>query len=326
MSAYFDRLIRQSGLQVGETLPVLHSLHSRPPSPTPGGRGTHSPTGTEPDAEPGLESFTIHEETVDASAPRTPAPDGIQPTAPAWTPSRPSEHRIGPVLPAIDPSRIPNAADAGPSDTAAARAGIAVTRIESAGPAESNLAEVVPSKDGSGESSLGASDSSTPGITSAANGIPPELLESVMRWIASATSPERVSKPAGEPSPERPASSLETPPLPAAADMAAHPDPLPWSGVPDRLITMTEEVLAAPAEAVPPPSPRSPRPDPQPAAPGPVHVSIGSILVRVDAPPASPVSVGPPARPSSPRPAPPIPARSGGGGSRRLRRHYLVPH
>jgi hypothetical protein len=328
LNPYFDRLIRQSGIQVGES-PATAPSPSPSPSLSSSPDGMHGPSavGSELGANSGWESFTLHEEVVDASAPTPPSPPGIPSVKPAQTPSRPSENRFELLPTHIAPSPNPNITDTVLSDSMAAVSGIKGSPSTDAVPSERHPAEGVPPKDGSEGTSLSSAPSGAQDLTPAANGVPPEVLESVRRWIASVTSPEPVPVPANEPHLNPPASGPESPPLPPTdAGPLANPDPLPIGGVADRLITMAEEVLASPEKTVPVPPQATPRTVPQPAMPEPVHVSIGSILVRLDAPPAAPVPLSPPPRASSPSPTPSAASTSGGGGSRRLRRHYLVPH
>lgn len=187
---------------------------------------------------------------------------------------------------------------------------------------------------------------------------PPEqpataVLQAVMRWIAAGPSADRAVGLLPQPAPTSTASPGEatraTAGLPHLADpatttaapalspaAAAHAESRKEEIVPSRVIEIGTMASAQPLRAVarqqPAESPaaRPPRTVPETASrparpePPPVHVSIGAIEVRVEAPP---VTAPKPARVvRAPEPARPAAPAARPSTFSRLRRHYIIPH
>lgn len=312
MNGYFQRLISQSGLRVQTALLA-------PQLPTP----------VEPSARPfGASSAAadiqeVHHERLAGPDGNAPQITGV-PTPPSFRQPSPMPRSSEPDAPAARVETIPASENLSPGPSAEivlkenviAIAPRSVPAPSSAGklPSTSEKSTAVPS------SSPRQLEQAVP------DGIPPEVMQEVMRWIA-AGQPKT-----GEPSAKTSAPSPAHPPASPAApqsSLAASRENIPTAPtpIPERVIEIVEEHFHSrptPAPSAKPATAAAHRP--LPAAPTaeegqaqPVQVSIGSIHVRVDAPTPAPHR---PARPEPAQPAPP----SRPASSTKLRRHYLLPH
>jgi hypothetical protein len=304
MSAYFQRLIQQSGLRVQEPLAAPAST---------AGVGAPSPAAGLASASDLLE---IHEErTVEAT-----------PAAP--TPASPRALPPLPVVSATTQPAGPFAANATPPSSAPAEIVIG-QRIEAS--STSVVPVAAPPQTPAPLPPAPRSEPAPPVVPPAEkfvpqDGVPAEVMQAIMRWIAAgqsgtATPPE---KPAATEPREAAAVVVPTPPASSAENR-----PTAAPAIPERVIEIVEEHFAptppppalALAASVPPSHPVRPAAPPAFTPAEPVHVSIGSINVRIEAPPSAPVPIRPPR-------AEPAPASAPGRTSHfsKLRRYYLLPH
>ena len=308
MSAYFQRLLNQSGVQFppasGPVAPVQPSaLFARPPQgtsiasdlievhheqearPAP----PSSPSRTPPESVP-FSSRQPAPQNAELPAPSTPAP--------SFSPD-PQHERI--VIHETN-TRIEETVAVGPF------------------PFPANLPPLVSAP----------SETSSPAVVAVANPaapppsgpeLPAEIMQAVMKWIAAGSSSGNQTAQLGR---EPPSPTAKAPAPSSVAPTPARPVAPQPSNIPDRMIHIVEKhfeeatALNRSAAAAP-----FAQPAPTFVSPpeSPVRVSIGSIHVRVDAPAPAPVRFVRPAAP--PPPAAPLPRSS---GISQLRRHYIIPH
>ena len=154
-------------------------------------------------------------------------------------------------------------------------------------------------------------------------GLPPDVFQAVMKWIAAGSTPAPDQTAAAKITESAP-STLSAPTALTVPVSPAAPESVPAT-IPDRVIQIAEEHIHLEASPTPP-AVANAEPHRRAAVPSesPVRVSIGTIQVRIESP-ATPAPA--PVRPGRPlasaRPAGPAVRAS---GFSQLRRHYLSPH
>ena len=312
MNGYFQRLISQSGLRVQTAL--LAPQVQTPAEPAARSSSASSaaadiqevhheriagPGGNAPQLTEVPTSSSFHQPSL---MPRTSAPD--EPAARVET------------IPATDPSSPGTSAGIVIKENVVAIAPRSVPAPSSAGKLPSTP-----------EQSAAAPSSSSRKLEQAVpDGISPEVMQEVMRWIAAGQ--PKTGEPSAKTSAASPARLPASPAVPQSSPAASRENiptaPIP---IPERVIEIVEEhfpalpTTAPSAKFAPAAAHRSlsAAPPAEESTARPVQVSIGSIHVRVDAPTPAPH------RPARPEPAPLAPAARP-VSSTKLRRHYLLPH
>jgi hypothetical protein len=186
--------------------------------------------------------------------------------------------------------------------------------IKDAAPAPPRVS--VPARD-----AVPAPKSVGPAQPSIAAELPAEIMDAVMKWIAAGSAPTTQPVEAAR---KTDASVSEVSSVSAATNAPSQSAVVREPAkIPERVIELVEshfETAPAPVRPVPPASQPS-RPAPEFTSPpeSPVHVSIGSIQVRIDAPAPAPLRA---ARAATPAPT----AAPRSRGISQLRRHYIIPH
>lgn len=316
MSAYFQRLISQSGLRVQTAptaippqTPVSPSAPAAPESPAVADiQEMHQEriAGGRDDAQPSTEA-SISPSLHDCQTPLQP-PARYVPAAPVSRDKKKS--------PADTPLR-------GPSTDIVIKENVIAIASNSPSAHSATHSPSTPAKS-TADSSL-SSRQLEQGVQ---EGIPAEALQEVMRWIAAAQpKPGETATEASAPSPLRQSANPAAP----KSLLAPSPENIPGTPpqIPERVIEIVEEHFDSPPAFAPsakPPTVAQVSNQSLPSSLGPeenreqsVQVSIGSIHVRVDAP------VPAPSRPARPEPARvAMPNRS--TSATKLRRHYVLPH
>ena len=301
MNGYFQRLIDQSGLVA-------------PPSAPPAA----APAAATPDVTgAGADVVELHDERI---APAPPSPQAHPP------PSAPAPRSASPAAATPEPIPLIPPADRTPENILPVADFVVTPPPSGEPPVTRPSAAPTPVTPVIGDSPF------PPEI--AQSQLPPEILQAIMKWIAAGPSPS--DAPAGAsppPPPEAFAEASVAPPAPAAP-FAPPSTPAPAT-IPERVIQIVEEHVALDAAPLAPPPASVPvlahgdeRPPPGASrAESPVRVSIGSIQVHVEAPPAASPPAPPAARTVRAAGAVPTPAFSPRStGLSRLRRYYIIPH
>lgn len=310
MSAYFQRLLRQSGVQLSASAPVVSTL----PLPTLSPLATTAPLAGD--------VVEVHEERLPApSSPSHPSTSSsatlpFSSSAPQGNIAPPSPARVRPTSSASEVRAEQIVIQK--TDTVETES-ISLTR-----PAPASKPLTVSTPPSASSTRAGGEVAPTPAASPISPELPAEIMQAVMKWIAAGSTPGAPASANARESAER----TEKASAPAPASPAVAPTPREAPKIPERVIQIVEEHFD---DAAPSPRPASAAPavassGPPPAAfvsppESPVHVSIGSIQVRVEAPAPPPARVVRPASPA--RPAAPAPRNN---GLSQLRRHYIIPH
>lgn len=310
MSAYFQRLLRQSGVQLSASAPAVSTL----PLPTLSPLASTAPLSGD--------VVEVHEEQL-------PAPSGpAHPSAPSsatlpFSSSAPQANVAPPAPAQVRPTSSASEVRAEQvviqkTDTVETES-ISLTRPT---PASKPLTVSTPLSASS--TRAGGEVAPTPAASPISPELPAEIMQAVMKWIAAGSAPGTPAPAGARESAERKESAAA--PLPATPPAAPTPREAPK--IPERVIQIVEEHFD---DAVPSPRPAPAAPAAASSAPqpptfvsppeSPIHVSIGSIQVRVDAPAPPSTRVVRPAAPA--RSAAPAPRSN---GLSQLRRHYIIPH
>ena len=318
MSAYFQRLIAQSGLHIRQS-PL------EPPSVVDLSVQLEVPS-VEP--LPSVELIEVHEERLSETlpAPGQAATHTTTASSAASAPPRDSYPTPSPIPPAIRETRRL-------SDSPAIRE--AATSIEETvmlastrqSPTPTPSVAIHPAQATSFAPDTRATRSARP----PPEALPADVMQAVMNWIAAGETPppnKAESSPPVSVSPAALSSSEVKSISPSATPPSRSQAPVE---ITERVMRTLEERLESP----PPPEPEAVSAAPEaapdtderapsmrPPADAPVRVSIGSIHLRVEAPAPEPA----PARTvHPPGPARPVSSFRANGFSK-LRRHYILPH
>jgi hypothetical protein len=322
MSAYFERLVSQSGLRVQPSAPP--SAQTEKAAASEAGRRSSEPTLE----SAGADQMEIHEEWLhDAPSPASSR------ARPPGTTSRPSTREAEVLaekdrtipLPYPDRRRVVEYESTAPPQAMEPPRTLAAPSAPETGfvsvPGKSMAVRPLGVRSGDGdEPSPGGRSPDAPAEPALIEGVPAELLRVVMGWVAAGPTP--VSPPPHPPARREARRTTDFPDatVAEATEPAASSLHSPAVAVPERVITMVEEHREDPATLSAPPSAAVAGSTLEPQGAGPVSVSIGSIHVRVDSPaPAA-------ARVQSARSPPPVIPKTQDSWSSKLRRHYLLPH
>lgn len=305
MSAYFQRLVQQTGLRI-QLLATHDSVASLPASGS-----TSVPAFAPPHSVDVTEAY---EERIAETSPARPVDSRAIPpaTIPDTSKTQPiAEQRSKAPQPSIEQEIVFSPpAPARATDTPAAHVAEPASPLLTPEPANSN-------------------------------DLPAPVLQSVLKWIAAGqTSAPKANSPETDSPVEDRREPKPTPSSLPPAEFSPSPSPAPTppaAAIPARVIEILEENIVspppsprpaiAPSRTVPAPAPPAPAATAsaataQPSANDGVRVSIGAIHLRVETPAPAPVRTARSSEPAA-RTAP-APARS--SGSSRLRRHYILPH
>lgn len=313
MTDYLQSLVQQSGLPIAAPL--------SPPAATPKPKAgiDHIAVAAGGDLLE-IQEYTSTDEHPTALA----ADSGVAPPSPTPAPAP----VLGTPLPAA--SADPGPEFGSPTRNRDARETTVEERITIAdgAPPPSRPPREPTSSDRSTDTDVSENPPSLPAESRRDAAPPNDLMQAVMKWIAAGPAPTiadamigpTIRKPSEAPAP------AETQPAAREPEVEAPPT----ASVPARVIEIEDSTPPPPPAERPalPSRPASPPPPPAASRPperaGGVQVSIGSLHIRVEAPPS-------PAGKTTRTTRPAEPARSAAPAARptglsKLRRHYILPH